>query len=423
MQFNKKTLKNGLRIITVPMVDNPSVTVLVMVQVGSKYEDKKNNGLSHFLEHMVFKGTPKRPKAIDISKELDSIGSHYNAFTTQEFTGYYAKADKKHLDKIIDIVSDMYLNPLFEQSEIEKEKGVIVEELRMYEDLPQQKVQESFMELLYGDNPAGWPVGGSESNVRSFTKQDFVQYRKEHYVSNSTIVIVSGSFDENETITKIETAFASISTQNKSPKLPVKEEQKETKVKLLYKETDQTHLVMGNRSFAIGDPRIPTMMVLTTILGRGMSSRLFSKMRDTLGICYYVRAENNTFTDHGYVSISAGVDNSRVLEAVDGIVEECQSLKDTLVSDDELKKAKDYISGTTMLELETSDSRAEYCGYYESVKNKVEYPEEIIKKVQAVTSIQIRDLAKEIFINDTLNLALIGRMKDEEQIKSHLKFK
>ena len=423
MQFNKKTLKNGLRIITVPMVDNPSVTVLVMVQVGSKYENKNNNGLSHFLEHMVFKGTPKRPKAIDISKELDSIGSHYNAFTAQEFTGYYAKADKRHLDKIIDIISDMYLNPLFEQSEIEKEKGVIVEELRMYEDLPQQKVQETFMELLYGDTPAGWNIGGTETNVRSFTKDDFIKYHNEHYVASSTIVVVSGSFDESTILSKIEKAFENISQDNKGSKLPVNEIQKEPQVLLQFKETDQTHLVLGNRSFSTTDPRIPTMLVLTTILGRGMSSRLFSKMRDTLGICYYVRAENNAFTDHGYFAISAGVDNTRVLEAIDGIVEECQRLKDEIVTEDEIKKAKDYISGTTMLELETSDSRAEYCGYHESIKNRVDNPDELIKKVQAVTALDINKLAKEIFVNESLNFALVGKMKDEAKIKEHLLFK
>ncbi len=423
MQFNKTTLKNGLRVITVPMADNPSVTVLVMVQVGSKYENKKNSGLSHFLEHMVFKGTARRPKAIDISKELDSIGSHYSAFTAQEFTGYYAKADKRHLDKIIDIISDMYLNPLFEQSEIEKEKGVIVEELRMYEDLPQQKVQEIFMELLYGDNPAGWNIGGTETNVRSFTKDDFQEYRKKHYVASSTIVVVSGSFDESTILSKIEKAFETISQDNKGTKLPVSEIQKEPQVLLQLKETDQTHLVLGNRSFSTTDPRIPTMLVLTTILGRGMSSRLFSKMRDTLGICYYVRAENNTFTDHGYFAISAGVDNTRVLEAIDGIVEECQRLKDEIVTEDEIKKAKDYISGTTMLELETSDSRAEYCGYQESIKNRIDNPDELIKKVQAVTALDINKLAKEIFVNESLNFALVGKMKDEAKIKEHLLFK
>ncbi len=423
MKFNKITLKNGLRVVTVPMVDNPSVTVLIMVEAGSKYETKDNNGLSHFLEHMVFKGTPKRPKAIDISRELDSIGSHYNAFTSQEFTGYYAKSDKKHLDTIIDVVSDMYNNPLFDESEMQKEKGVIIEEIRMYNDLPQQKVQNIFMELLYGDTPAGWDIAGTEENVRSFHREQFIKYRNEHYLASSTIVVVSGSFDEKYAIAKIENAFANIGTSPKTSKLSVKEFQTEPSIKLEYKETDQTHLVMGVRTFSITDKRIPTMLVLSTILGKGMSSRLFSKMRDVLGICYYIKTEHNPFTDHGFLSVSAGVDNSRVEEAIVGIMEECQRLKTELVSDVELKKAKDYISGTTMLELETSDSRAEYCGYQEVMKKIIDYPSDIIEKINAVTSAQVMDLAKEIFVNKGLNLALIGRTKDAEVIKKHLEFK
>lgn len=423
MQFNKKTLENGLRIITVPMVDNPSVTVLVMVEAGSKYENKETSGLSHFLEHMVFKGTPKRPKAIDISRELDSIGSHYNAFTSQEFTGYYAKADKRHLDTIIDVVSDMYNNPLFDEEEIKKEKGVIVEEIRMYQDLPQQNVQNVFMELLYGDTPAGWNIAGTEANVKSFDREQFIKYRNEHYLASSTIVIVSGSFDEKSTIDKLEKAFANIGTNAKSGKQSVVENQKAPQIRLEFKETDQTHLVIGVRTFPVKDSRIATMLVLSTILGRGMSSRLFAKMRDTLGICYYVRTEHNPFTDHGFLSISAGVDNARVQEAIVGIMEECERLKVEPVSLPELQKAKDYIAGTTMLELETSDARAEYCGYQEVMKKVIDLPSDIIERVNKVSSEDITKLAKEIFVNEGLNMALIGRSKDEPVLKQNLLFK
>lgn len=423
MQFNKTTLKNGLRVITVPMTDNPSVTVLVMVEAGSKYENKETSGLSHFLEHMVFKGTPKRPKAIDISKELDSIGSHYNAFTSQEFTGYYAKADKRHLDKIIDVVSDMYNNPLFDEEEIKKEKGVIVEEIRMYQDLPQQHVQNIFMELLYGDVPAGWNIAGTEQNVKSFNREQFIKYRNEHYLASSTVVIVAGSFGEKETIQKIENAFENIGTSKKSGKEKVIDKQSEPAVRIETKDTDQTHLIIGVRTFPITDKRIPSMLVLSTILGRGMSSRLFAKMRDQLGICYYVRTEHNPFTDHGYLSISAGVDNTRVEEAVVGIIEECERLKVESVNLEELQKAKDYIAGTTMLELETSDARAEYCGYQEVMKRTIDLPDDIIERVNAVTSDDVQNLAKEIFINEQLNMALIGRFKDENLLKQKLSFK
>src|SRR4051812_42790493 len=175
MKFNKTTLNNGLRLITVPMKDNPAVTVLVLVEAGSKYESKNESGLSHFLEHMVFKGTTKRPKASMISRELDSIGAHYNAFTGQEYTGYYAKVDQKHLDLALDIVGDMYVDPLLDAAEIEKEKGVIIEEIRMYQDLPHRHVQDLFMELVYGDQPVGWNVAGTEESVKSFTRDHFLK--------------------------------------------------------------------------------------------------------------------------------------------------------------------------------------------------------------------------------------------------------
>ena len=422
MKFNKKTLKNGLRIITVPMLDNPSVTVLVMVKAGSKYETKKESGLSHFLEHMVFKGTTKRPKAIDISKELDGIGAHYNAFTAQEFTGYYAKADARHTDAILDVVSDMYLNPLFDAKEMEKEKGVIVEEIRMYQDLPQRHVQDIFMELVYGDQPVGWNIAGTEKTVKSFTRDELVSYRKNHYVSAATTVIVAGSFNESELVKKIEKAFNSVVADSPKDKLKVTESQNDPQVKTVFKETDQTHLVIGVRTFPVKDKRIPVMEVLSTILGHGMSSRLFSKMRDQLGICYYVKTNHDPFTDHGVLTISAGVDNSRVEEAVKGILGECERLKTELVSPAEMKKAKDYIAGTTMLELETSDARAEFCGFQELLKGKIESPENIIAKIQKVTAPEVQNLAREIFVNKGLNMALIGRAKDAKVFKPYFKF-
>ncbi len=420
MKFNKTILPNGLRVITVPMPDNPSVTVLVMVEAGSKYETKEVNGLSHFLEHMVFKGTSRRPKAIDISRELDSIGAHYNAFTSQEFTGYYAKADRRHLDKILDVVSDMYQNPLFEDSEIQKEKGVIVEEIRMYQDLPQRHVQDVLMVLLYGDQPAGWNVAGTEVNVKSFNREVFMKYRKDNYVSSATTVIVSGSFKEKETLKKINKAFASIPVGKKSKKLKVIETQSSPQIKTEYKETDQTHLVIGTRSFNIKDKHMPTMFVLSTILGGGMSSRLFSKMRDELGICYYIRTSNESFTDHGVLTISAGVDNSRVKEGIQGILSECIRLKDELVSDADLQKAKDYIAGTTMLELETSDARAEYCGYQEILKKSVDMPEDVIKKVNKVKAFDVQKLARKIFVNKGLNMAIVGKYKNGDEFKEYL---
>jgi predicted Zn-dependent peptidase len=278
MIFNKTVLKNGLNVITVPMKDNPAVTVLVMVSTGSKYENKQTNGLSHFLEHMVFKGTTKRPKSIDISKELESIGAQYNAFTSQEYTGYYAKVNSKDINTALDVVSDIYLNPLLDSKEIEKEKGVIVEEIRMYKDMPHRHIHDLFMNLVYGDQPAGWNIAGTEDNVKSFTREDFVKYRNEHYVAEATTVVVSGSYNEETILVEIERSFSNISNEKKLNKVEVSESQSKPQISLKFKETDQAHLVLGVRSFDVKSKYDHILSVLATLLGRGMSSRLFQKL-------------------------------------------------------------------------------------------------------------------------------------------------
>jgi len=413
MRFSKTVLPNGLRLVTVPMPDNPSVTVLVMVEAGSKYETKETNGISHFLEHMVFKGTPQRPKASDISRELDGIGAQYNAFTSQEYTGYYAKADARHFGRVLDVVADMYQHPLFDAAEIEKEKGVIIEELRMYRDLPQRHVHDILSSLLHGDQPAGWDVIGTEETIRSFGRDSFLRYRSEHYVASATTVIVAGSFDEQTIGERVAAAFSGIPTGPKQPKLAVRESQSAPAILIERKETDQTHLAIAFRAFPVLDPRVPVMQVLSSALGAGMSSRLFTKMRDELGICYYIRASYDAFTDHGDLTISAGVDNGRVDVALTGILAECARLTADLMPPAELQKVKDYLAGTTMLELETSDARAEYAGGEEVLKGRIETPDELIARVNAVTAAEVQALARQIFTDEGLNLALIGRAEEK----------
>ena len=203
MQVYKKVFKNGLRLVVVPMKDNPTVTVLVLVEAGSKYETKNVNGISHFLEHMCFKGTIKRLKAVDISKELDGLGSQYNAFTAQEYTGYYAKSDARHFKQIFDIVSDVYLNSTFPEAEMQREKGVIIEEINMYEDMPQRHVQDLFMKLLYGDQPSGWNIAGEKENVLNMKRDNFVVYKSQHYLPEATVIVVAGQVKEREVMSEV----------------------------------------------------------------------------------------------------------------------------------------------------------------------------------------------------------------------------
>ncbi len=421
MNFTKKILSNGLRLVTVPMKDNPTVTVMVLVEAGSKYETKEISGISHFLEHMCFKGTIKRPKAVDIVRELDSIGSQYNAFTSQEMTGYYAKSDKKHFVKILDVVSDIYLHSTFPKAELEKEKGVIVEEIRMYQDMPTRHIHDVLMELLYGTQPAGWDVAGSEKTVRATTRERMIAYRKKHYVSGATTVVVAGNVDEHEVATMVEQAFAAMPSGKKHQKTAVTETQKKPSISLAYKKTDQVHLALAIRTFDIYHKDMPAMRVVSIILGGGMSSRLFQKMRDGLGICYYVGAGHETFTDHGFLEITAGVPAKRLLEAVDALMEELRTLKKERVKEDELARVKEYLIGNMYLGLESSDSLADFYGYQEIMRKPLFLPREVADRIRAVSADDIQRIVQTYFIEKGLNLALIGPVKSKKELEKLLR--
>lgn len=405
-----------------PMKDNPTVTVLVLVEAGSKYETKEVNGISHFLEHMCFKGTVKRPKAIDISRELDAIGSQYNAFTSQEYTGYYAKSDAKHFKKIFDIISDIYLNSTFPEVEMEKEKGVIIEEIHMYEDMPNRHVQDLMMTLLYGDQPAGWNIAGEKENILNMKRDDFTKYKKEKYVPEATTLVVAGQVTEKEVMKEVEKIFGNLRKTKKAKKEKVVEKQSKPKVLVKWKDTDQTHFVLCVRTFDLFNKANPVLSVLGGVLGGGMSSRLFQKLREEMGVGYYVRAYNDTYTDHGFFQISAGVDNKRVDEVIEAILEECRKLKKELVGKEELEKVKECLIGNMKLSLESTDDIANFYGGQELLKKKVKNADDKAKDLRKVTAKQVQDMARVIFKNDKLNLALIGPFKEKTRFQNILAF-
>ncbi len=422
MNYKKKVLKNGLRIITVLDKNSPTSTVYCLVETGSKYEVKKQNGISHFLEHMCFKGTKTRSRD-QIFFELDSIGASNNAFTSMEYTGYYAKAHFKHTNKILDVVSDIYLNSTFPEGEMEKEKGVVVEEIKMYEDLPQRKINDVLTSLLYGNNqPAGWSIAGTPEKVRSLKREHLLDYYKDHYVPSATTVVVAGRFDEKKIIKEIEKRFATLAKSKKKEKLPVKDIQKTPQIGIRFKKTDQTHFALAVRTFNMYDKRMPVLSVLDHILGGGMSARLFKKMREELGICYYIKTNTYDLTDHGFLEILAGVPEKRLSEAVHAILEELKKLTTTLVDFAELKKVKEYIAGHLFMGLESSDDQGSFFGFQEVLRQKIKTPEEWLKEINKVTPKAILKLAKEIFRNNLLNLAIIGPIKDKKKLQKILKF-
>ena len=415
-----KKLKNGLRIIVVPMPQNKTVTVLTLVQAGSKYETKKISGLSHFLEHMCFKGTTKRPTAMDISYELDSLGAQSNAFTGHEYTGYYAKGDVKHFPKLLDIVSDIYLNSTFPEPEMEKEKGVIVEEINMYNDLPDEIVDDNLAKLLYGDQPAGWNVAGDIPTVKSMTRKDFIDYRKNHYVASSTIVVVSGGV--TKAVAKdIERAFKGVLEHAKSGKKKVAEKQSNAQLITLEKKTQQTHVAFGFRGFDMYDDHELEASLLAVVLGSGMSSRLFHKLRTELGVCYYAYSLHRAFTDHGIFKIAAGVTNARLLEVIEEILKECKRLKTELIPEDELKKAKDMIRGRTLLGLESSDAWAMYYGGLAVSNKSLESVESHLKRIEKISAKDLQEVAKKMFVDKKMNVSVVGPKLDNGKIKEKLK--
>lgn len=408
MSHKIKTLTNGLRIVTVPMKDNPTVTVLVLVGTGSDYETKQQSGISHFLEHMCFKGTVKRPTAMHISHELDALGCEYNAFTDHELTGYYAKGDAKHFKKLMDVVADVYLNSTFPDNEIEKEKGVISEEINMYEDMPQHAVHDLFDELMYGDTPAGRNIAGNHKTVHAMTRSDFVQYKNSNYVPENTVVVIAGNIDTKIASDEAARHFSSFEKK----KLPKKEKTiiSKTSGQILKKEksTDQVHLMLGLPAFPRKSAKHKVLRVLSGVLGAGMSSRLFHKLREEMGVCYYVRARARANNDTGDFYINAGVTTSRSTEVITVLLQECNRLKNEEVSENELRKVKNYLIGTMKLGLESSDDIATFYGTQLLLKGEIKNLKDKQKDIESVTAKDIRKMAQEIFTGDKIRLALIG---------------
>lgn len=420
MKYYKNVLENGLRIITVPMKESQSAIAMVLVEAGSDYETKSNNGLSHFLEHMCFKGTEERTGR-EINHQLDALGAESNAFTGEEYTGYYAKAHSRKIDKILDIVSDMYLNPTFPEKDIDTERGVIIEEINMYEDLPMRKVWNIWEELLYGNQPAGQTILGPKQNIKKFKRKDFVKYHQDHYVPQKTVVVVAGNIERSKILKQIKEKFGQAKKSKILKKKKVKENQKSPAVKIFNKKSDQSHLIVGFRSFPLGDKRNLALSVASTILGKGMSSRLFVKMRDELGMCYYTHAFNHKETDRGIFVVSAGVGNSRLEEAVSVIVSEFKKLRDEEISPKELKKAKEFLLGNIATSHETSDSWAHFYGGQELLHQKIKTLKQEEKEIRSVTEKDIKKVLKQVIKNQSLNLAIVGPHKNPAQFKKLLK--
>lgn len=413
--YNKTKLKNGIRLVTVPQENANSITCLILVGTGSKHETKETMGISHFLEHMFFKGTEKRPTTLQISELLDNVGGQYNAFTGKEMTGYWAKVDKKHEDVALDWISDIFLHSTFPEEEIQREKGVIIEELNMYMDTPTIHVQELWEELLYGDQPAGWKIVGTKDTINSFNREKIVEYFHSHYSADNIIVAVAGGMDPEKIAAKLEALFTGVETRKVEDKLPVVEKQEAPGILIHQKQTDQTHFCLGVRSYGLFDDRKYALKVLSVVLGGNMSSRLFIKVRERNGLAYSIHTSADHATDAGYLVTQAGIDSKNLEKSVQLILEEYKDVRDNGITEAELKKAKEYIKGSMALSLEGSDELASYYANQELLEGKALSLEEKAAKIDQVSLDDVKKVAQEIFVPKKLNLAVIGPFDQDKQ--------
>ncbi|MBU2264853.1 insulinase family protein [Patescibacteria group bacterium] len=418
--FKKTILPNGLRLVSVAMPGSQSTTVLVFFATGSKYETKETSGISHFLEHMFFKGTKKRPTTLALSEYLDRVGGEYNAFTSQEMTGYYAKVAPEYLDMALDWVSDILLNSKFDAKEIDRERGVITEEYNMCLDNPARLVGDLWEEMLYGDQPAGWKVIGTKENIAKMPREQFLKYFSEHYQTKNAVVCVAGKIDKG-VIKKVAKYFGKLKRGEGKVKLAVKELQKKPEALIYYKATDQIHLCLGVRAFDMFHKDRYVLTMLAAILGGMMSSRLFISVREKKGLAYYVRSAAEFYTDSGFFVTQAGVANDKAEEAIKAILAEYKKAGEEKISASEITKAKDWLRGSLRLGLETSDELASWIGLQELLRKEILTPQQLFSKIKAVSQADLQRVSRDIFQPVKLNLALIGPFKEKEKFEKLLK--
>jgi len=409
MKAELHSLKNGLRVVLIPMMDTDTATVVVMVGTGSRYESKKENGLAHFLEHMFFKGTKRRPSAKAIAEELDSIGALNNAYTAKNRTAYYAKAESTHVEKIVDIVSDMYLHSSLPQKEIDKERGTIIQEINMYEDIPMRSVHDVFEALIFDPNhPLGRTILGPKKNILAFTREDFRNYMNRTYIAGNTVVCVAGNFSKKKVLRRIKKEFSTMRVAE-VPSFGKKEITQTTKqVALKYKKTDQSHLILGVPSYPLEHKDEVTAEVVAAILGQGMSSRFFTEIREKRGLAYSVHAWTDAYVDIGNFAAYAGVEHKNLEKAIQTMLGEIKKIKREKVTSRELKKAKEFLKGHLSISHETTDAIAFTGATSVLLRGKIVTIDEMKKKIDAVTVSDIQRVAKDIFRKEMLNLAIIG---------------
>lgn len=416
------TLKNGIKAFLVPVEGTQATTVLVMAKVGSRYETPEINGASHFIEHMMFKGSTNLPTPAHVSRALDAIGAEYNAYTSKEYTGYYIKSDSSHTQMAIQTLYDMNFDSLYQVEEMDRERRVIIEEINMYEDTPTRHIDELLERVMFRGNSLGWDIAGTPETMRTMSREDVIAFRDDHYTPERMAIAVAGNVSDdveqwlNDTFGNVEsdkssngyTDFAGFESSDMPP------------VEMQQKATEQVHVGIGFPGLSYGDKRADVMRLLSTMLGGNMSSRLFMNVREKGGLAYRINCYHYAFEDTGITSILAGLDKTRLSEAMDRIFEEVEDLKTNGPTDEELERTKSYLRGRILLSIEDSANRAEWYAKQALFIDNVPSPEERIAALEAVTKEDVQKLANDLFDRSKMTLSYIGPETDPDAIRATL---
>lgn len=419
MSLSIKRLKNNIPVVLVPQAGAVSMTFMVCVKVGSRYEEKVVNGASHFIEHLMFKGTKRRPNTLAITKELDRYGAEYNAFTSKDLTGYYIKMDAAHTPLALDILHDMLFHSRFDQQEIDRERGVIVEEINMYEDNPASHMGDLLEEALFPKSSLGWNIAGPRETIRTISREALMEYHKRYYIPSRITLSIAGKIspDVMDILNKSFGMLKEPKTPEDGSFAPFAAALTDRVVAFQQKKIEQVQLGLAFYGLPHGHKDVPAMRLLATILGGTMSSRLFREVREKRGLCYFVGAGHHAFEDTGMFTVSAGLDKTRLPEALGAIWSELKKMKDTNVSADELRCAKDHVRGKWMLAFEDSATQADWYGKQLIFQGKTASPDERMKAIDAVKASDIRRLAGSMFHEKRIGVSVVGPSKNKKEVE------
>lgn len=416
-------LPNGVEVLTHRMQDRASVSLGIWVRVGSRYEKMPQRGISHFIEHLVFKGTPKR-NARQIKEAIEGKGGGLNAFTSEDSTCFYVKILKKHLNSALEVLADMVQNPLFCEEDIEMERTVILEELRMYMDLPMHYAHDLINELLWPKQPIGNCIAGDIESVTAITPEQIKTFHEEHYIASNFLIAACGDIEHEEIVDAVKSVFAGAKAKPAEKYQPAVSQQDSVRVRFEDKATEQTSLVLAMHSVDRNDPTRFPLGVLHMILGANMSSRLYEELRETRGLAYEIRSGINFYDDAGAFCISAGIDNANLEESLELIMKELSRLRKECISESELERAKEYMLSQLYFSLEDTMDHMLWMGEKALGRKSVLVKEKIAEKVRAVTCEDVKAVAERVFVDNCLNLVVVGPVEEERQaaIKDILKY-